>query len=78
MYANPYVAQKFAEMRIRDARRESETDRMLASARQPGQGHSRTWATMAAMASVAISEVLSNLVVRIFESGHAYWLLEGY
>jgi len=78
MYANPYVAQKIAEWKIRDAQREAEKDRMLASARQLGKGQSRPWAVIAATASVTISEVLSNAVVRIFGGGHAYWLLDGY
>lgn len=72
MYTNPYVAQKFAEMRIRDAQREAEKDRMLASVRQPSQGHSRTWAIMAATTAFTISGALLNVVDRIFQGGHAY------
>lgn len=72
MYSNPYLGQKFAEMKIRDAMREAEKDRMLASIRQPSQRYSRTWAIVAATTAFTISGALMNVVDRIFQGGHAY------
>jgi hypothetical protein len=72
MYTNPYVAQKIAEWKIRDAQREAEKDRMVASIRQPGQGHSQTWPIVKATTAFTILAALSNVVDRIFQGGHDY------
>lgn len=52
MFPNPYVAQQLAELKIKEARREAEKDRLLAAAGRPARSRAQVWAVLAAAAVV--------------------------
>ncbi len=72
MYTNPYVAQKYAEMKIKEAQRWAEVQRMLGEAQQPQQEGSPTWRVVAATAIFGIVGMLSGLVDRLTAGGRLY------
>lgn len=72
MYTNPYVAQKYAEMKIREAQRWGEVERMLTEARQPQQKGNPMWTVVAATAIFGIAGMLSGVVGRLTGGGRLY------
>jgi hypothetical protein len=60
MFPNPYVAQKMAEMKIADAHREAEKDRLLASLPRQRSRRNVNW-TMAAAVVSAVTLILVSL-----------------
>lgn len=54
MFPNPYVAQQLAELKIQEARREAEKDRLLAAAGRSGRSRNQMWAVLATAAVVGI------------------------
>lgn len=57
MFPNPYVAQKMSEMKIADAHREADKQRLLASLPKAKTSRQGGWA-MAAVVTCAITLIL--------------------
>jgi hypothetical protein len=60
MFPNPYVAQKMAEMKIEDAHRQADKERLLASLPRQRSRQSFNW-TMAAVLASAVTLILISL-----------------
>ena len=72
MYTNPYLAQKYTEMKIKEARRWAEVEQMIAEARQPQQKGGSSWTIVAATAIFGIVGALSGLANRLMGGGRFY------
>jgi len=71
MYTNPYMAQKYAEMKIREAERWAEVERKLAEA-QPNPRRTATWGVVTATAILGIVGALSGFVDRLTAAGGTF------
>ncbi len=72
MYTNPYVAQKYAENKVREAQRWAEVERMLGEARQPQQRRSPMGTIVAAAAIFGIAGALSSLADQLARGGYLF------
>jgi hypothetical protein len=61
MFPNPYVAQQMAEMKIADAHREADKQRLLASLPKAKTGDRSPWA-LALVAASAVTLILIAIV----------------